>query len=120
MFSWVKYLDDVALRSAVKNTVIDLIKLGDVALDKFAQLSSRVEFCPQFVPITELMTVLEWVNTILTFQSSRYESSLKNTRRLIYTQGGLVKKVVRVPGTLEKQKRQIQSIFRKNRTNKLK
>ena len=117
MFSWVKYLDDVALRSAVKNTVIDLIKLGDVALDKFAQLSSRVEFCPQFVPITELMTVLEWVNTILTFQSSRYESSLKNTRRLIYTQGGLVKKVVRVPGTVEKQKRQIQSVLRSTRTS---
>lgn len=110
-FLLIERFDDAPSRSAVRTALLELVK-HDLELEKLAQLSHAL--AKESVKISDLMTVLEWVNAVFIYQS--HKSSSEVTKSLIYAQGHLLRKIIEIPGTNEKKTRQTQSALRSTRT----
>lgn len=116
LFLTYAHLEDAASRAVVKKCMLDNLQHGETAVTHFSQLAHTMAFSPDTIIVRDLMTVLEWVNSVLVFLSTTTEVYSKQTELLLQTLGELLVKIIDVPST-EKRSRQIQSALRTTRTS---
>lgn len=83
---------------------------------KIAQLTNEIASSTKSASLSNLKTVLEWVNAIIASQASKFEESSDAIKSLIYSQAKLLFKILTSQG-IEKKSRQALSSLRDTRTS---
>lgn len=118
LFSTYSHYEDALSRLAVRNALETLAKnqKDSVVVTRLAQLTNELASSPKSISVSDLTTVLEWINFIIIFQSKHFESAPDATKSLIFSQGKLLFKIFTATG-IEKKGRQAQSALRTTRAS---
>lgn len=87
-----------------------------IALLRLAQLTNEIASSSKTIATTDLITILEWINAIITSQASLFNNTPDAIKSLIFSQGKLLFKIFTAQG-VEKRGRKVQSSLRDTRTS---
>ena len=87
-----------------------------VAFLRFAQLTNEIASSSKTIATTDLITILEWINAVITSQAATFDAASDAVKSLIFSQGKLLFKIFTAPG-VEKRGRKVQSSLRDTRTS---
>lgn len=108
LFALYPNLKDSSSRSIVNDAMLRLFSYDDTLISAFADLTAELAGRSKSVVVTDLMTVLEWLNSTLIY-SSQYDMTALPS--LLQSQGVLLFRILCASGS-EKTQRQIKSSIR--------
>ncbi|KAF7497762.1 hypothetical protein DV113_004188 [Geotrichum candidum] len=112
------HYEDSLSRLTVQNAFVSLLtQVKDpVAFLRFAQLTNEIASSSKTIATTDLITILEWINAVITSQAATFDAASDAVKSLIFSQGKLLFKIFTAPG-VEKRGRKVQSSLRDTRTS---